>query len=46
MRKQEVVTFQKIKVKRKNNAPKRDDWKRDRKAQRNAKRIAQEKMYA
>jgi hypothetical protein len=46
MRKQEVVTFQKIKVKRKNSTPKRDDWKRDRKAQRNAKRIAQEKMYA
>lgn len=46
MRKQEIVTFEKIKVKRKNSTPKRDDWKRTRKAMRNAKRMTQEKWYA
>jgi len=46
MRKQEIVTFQKISVKRKPKVAKRDDWKRDRKAMRNAKRMIQEKMYA
>ena len=46
MRKQEVVTFEKIKVKHKDKAPKRDNWKRNRKALRNAKRMTQEKWYA
>ncbi len=46
MRKQEIVTFQKISVKRKPKAAKRDDWKRDRKAQRKAKQMTQEKWYA
>jgi len=46
MRKQETVTFQKIRIKRKATGVKRDDWKRDRKAMRKAKRVMQEKMYA
>lgn len=53
MRKQEIVTFQKISVKRKPKVAKRDDWKQaarrrdhDRKAQRKAKQMTQEKWYA
>lgn len=47
MRKSEVVMFEKIKVKRKDKvSPKRDDWKRNRKAMRKAKQETQEKWYA
>ena len=43
----DVSVFEKLPVhKTRKKAPKRDDWKRDRKAQRKAKRITQEKMYA
>ena len=46
MRQQETITFQKISIRHKLKAPKHDDWKRDRKAMRKAKRIMQEKIYA
>lgn len=46
MRKQEIVTFEKIKVKRKEKIAKRDDWKRERKAKRKAKMHTREMAYA
>ena len=43
----DLSVFEKLPVhKTRKKSPKRDDWKRNRKAMRNAKRIAQEKMYA
>jgi len=46
MPKQEIVTFEKIKVKQKNKTPKRDDWKRERQAKRKAKMQTREMSYA
>ena len=40
----DVSVFEKLPV-RKTASPKRDDWKRDRKAARNAKRKIQEQSY-
>jgi len=41
------IKLEKMKaIKTKPRKPKRDDWKRDRKAARKAKRMTQEKMYA
>lgn len=41
----DLTLFEKLPV-RKTANPKRDNWKRDRKAARNAKRTMQEKNYA
>ena len=41
----DVSVFEKLPV-RKTASPKRDDWKRDRKAARNAKRKMQEQSHA
>ena len=41
----DLTLFEKLPV-RKTANPKRDDWKRDRKAARNAKRKIQEQSYA
>jgi hypothetical protein len=41
------IKLEKMKsLKTKPRQPKRDDWKRDRKAMRKAKQMTQEKMYA
>ena len=43
----DVSVFEKLPVhKTRKKAQKRDDWKRDRKAQRKAKQMTQEKWYA
>ena len=42
----DVSVFEKLPVRKTAGKPKRDDWKRDRKAARKAKRMTQEKMYA
>ena len=42
----DTTVFEKLPVRKTAGKPKRDDWKRDRKAARKAKRIAQEKIYA
>jgi hypothetical protein len=42
----DVTVFEKLPVRKTAGKPKRDDWKRDRKAARKAKRMTQEKMYA
>ena len=43
----DLSVFEKLPVhKTRNKAPKRDDWKRDRKAQRKAKHMTQERWYA
>ena len=42
----DVSIFEKLPVRKTAGKPKRDDWKRDRKAARKAKRMTQEKMYA
>ena len=41
----DLTLFEKLPV-RKTASPKRDNWKRDRKAARKAKRMTQEKNYA
>ena len=42
----DVSIFEKLPVRKTAGKPKRDDWKRDRKAARKAKRMTQEKNYA
>ncbi len=43
----DLSVFEKLPVhKTRNKTPKRDDWKRDRKALRKAKHMTQEKWYA
>jgi hypothetical protein len=46
MRKIKYETFEKISVKKTVKKAKRDDWKRDRQAQRKAKHNIQEKNFA
>ena len=42
----DLSIFEKLPVRKTASKPKRDDWKRGRKAARKAKRMTQEKMYA
>ena len=42
----DLSLFEKLPVRKTASQPKRDDWKRDRKAQRKAKHMTQEKWYA
>ena len=42
----DTTVFEKLPVRKTAGKPKRDDWKRDRKAARKAKRMTQEKNYA
>ena len=42
----DTTIFEKLPVRKTASKPKRDDWKRDRKAARKAKRMTQEKNYA
>ena len=42
----DLSVFEKLPVRKTAGKPKRDDWKRNRKAMRNAKRMVQEKSYA
>jgi len=46
LRRIKTETFEKISVKKTVKKAKRDDWKRDRQAQRKAKRNIQEKNFA
>ena len=46
LRKIKTETFEKMSVKKTVKKAKRDDWKRDRQAQRKAKRNIQEKNFA
>ena len=42
----DTTIFEKLPVRKTAGKPKRDDWKRDRKAARKAKRMTQERNYA
>ena len=42
----DLSIFEKLPVRKTASKSKRDDWKRSRKAMRNAKRMIQEKLYA
>ena len=42
----DTTVFEKLPVRKTAGKPKRDDWKRDRKAARKARRMTQEKSYA